>query len=59
MWDSLGVLGLEMGVTAPEVNARYQFLARIIHPDKNDTEVTGMMSEEEVELFKTVKNAQQ
>ena len=35
------------------------FLARILHPDKHDPEVTGMTSEEAVELFKLVNNAQQ
>ena len=59
MGDSLGVLRLEMGVTVREVNVRYRFLARIIHPEKHDTEVTGVTSEEAVELFNLVKNAQQ
>ena len=59
MWDSLGVLGLEMGVTVREVNVQYQFLARRLHPDKHDTEAMGMMSEEAVEMFKLVNNAQQ
>ena len=59
MGDSLVVLGLEMGVTVREVNVWYRFLARILHPDKHVTEVTGMMSEEALELFKLVKNAQQ
>ena len=59
MGDSLGVLGLEMKVTVREVNVRYQFLARILHPDKHGTEVTGMTSEEAVDLFKLVNNAQQ
>ena len=34
MGYSLGVLGLEMGVTVQEVNARYRFLAVILHPEK-------------------------
>ena len=59
MQNSLGVLGLEIGVTVPEVNVRYRFLARRLHPDKHDTEVTGMTSEEAVETFKLVNNAQQ
>ena len=50
---------MEMGVTVREVNVRYQFLARTLHPDKHDTEVIGMTSEEAVELFKLVKNVQQ
>ena len=48
MWDSLGVIGLEMGVIVCEVNMRYQFLSRGLHPDKHDTEVTVMNSEEAV-----------
>ena len=59
MRDSLGVLVLEMGVTVQEVNVRYRFLARILHPDKHNTEVTGMTSEEAAEMFKLVNNAQQ
>ena len=59
MQDSLGVLGLDMGVTVREVNVRYRFLARRLHPDIHDTEVTGLTSEEAVETFKLVNNAQQ
>ena len=59
MQDSLGVLLLEMGVTVREVNVKYRFLARRLHPDKHDTEVTGMTSEEAVETFKSVNNTQQ
>ena len=59
MQDSLGVLGLEMGVTMREVNIRYIFLARRLHPNKHDTEVTGMTSEEAVKTFKLVNNTQQ
>ena len=57
MWDSLGVLRLEMGVTVQEFIVRYRFLAQRLHTDKNDTEATGMTSEEAVELFKLVNNA--
>ena len=58
MQDSLGVLGLKMGVTMREVNVRYRFLAQRLHP-KHDTEVTGTTSEDAVETFKLVNNAQQ
>ena len=34
-------------------------LARQLHPDKHDPEETGMTSEEAVELFKLVNNAQE
>ena len=50
---------LEAGVTAREVQVRYRFLVRQLHPDKHDTEETGMTSEEAVELFKLVNNAQE
>ena len=59
MRDSLGVLRLEMGVTVREVNVRYRFLAQIRHTNKHDTEVTVITSEEAVELFKLLSNAQQ
>ena len=48
-----------MGVILQEVNVRYLFLARKLHPNKNDTEVTGMASEGVVELFKLANNLQQ
>ena len=55
---SLGVLGIDMGVTVSKVNVRYRFLARRVHPDKHNTEATGMTPEEAVEMFKLVNNAQ-
>ena len=51
--------GLEVGATVREVKIRYRTLARRLHPDKNDPSVTGLTSEEAVELFKIVNNAQQ
>ena len=48
-----------MGVTVREGNVQYRFLVRRLHPDKHDTEATGMVSEESVEMFKLVNNAQQ
>ena len=48
-----------MRATVQEVNVRYQLLAQRLHPNKHDTEVTGMTPEEAVELLKMVKNAQQ
>ena len=42
-----------------KVNVRYRFLAHRLHPEKHDTEATGMKSEEAVEMFKLVNNAQQ
>ena len=57
--DSLGVMGLETGVTVREVKVRYIFLARQLHPDKHDQKETGMTSEEAVEIFKLINNAQE
>ena len=59
MGDSLGVLGLEMGITVQEVNVRYQLLEQILHSERHNREVMGMTSEETVDTFKLVKNAQQ
>ena len=59
MGGSLVVIGLEMGVTVNEVNVWYWFLARIIYRDKHDTDAIGMTSDEAVEMFKLVNNAQQ
>ena len=59
MRDSLGVMGLEEGVTVSEVKVRYRFLARQLHSEKHDTEVTGMTEAEAVDLFKLVNNVQE
>ena len=48
-----------MDATVREVKIRYSTLARRLHPDKHDPNVTGLNSEEAVELFKLVNNAQQ
>ena len=45
MGDSLGVLGLYMGVKLRKVNEQYRFLAHRLHPDKHNTAATGMASE--------------
>ena len=37
----------------------YRTLAQRLHPDNHDPSVTGMTSEEAVELFELVNNAQQ
>ena len=58
MGDSLGVLGLYMGVKLRKVNEQYRFLAHRLHPEKHDTEATGMKSEEEIEMFELANNAQ-
>ena len=50
---------LEAGFTDREVQARYRFLTQQLHPDKHDSEETGMKSEEAEELFKLFNNAQE
>ena len=52
-------MGLEEGVTVWEVKVRYRFLEQQLHPEKHDSEVTGVMAVEAVELFKLVNNAQE
>ena len=47
--SSMRVLGLKPGASVREVNVRYQFLARRLHPSKHDPEEMGMTSEEAVE----------
>ena len=51
-------MGLEPGATLQKVNVRYRFLDRLLHSDKHNPEVTVMMSEEAVGLFKLVNNTQ-
>ena len=57
--DSLEFLGIEVGATVWKVKIRYRTLARRLNPDKHDPNITGLTSEEEVELFKLVNNVQQ
>ena len=57
--DLLGVMKLEEGLTVQGVKVIYRFLARKLNPDKHDTEVKKMTSEEVVELFKLFNNAQE
>ena len=59
MRDSFGVLGLDLGVTVREINMQYQFLSRRLRPDKHETEVTVMTSEEALEMLKLVNIVQQ
>ena len=59
MKDLLSVMGFRTGVTVREVNVRYRFLAKQFHPDKHDSQVTSMTTEEATEIFKLVNNAKQ
>ena len=56
---SLGIMGLEEGVTVWEVTMRYRLLSRKIHPNRNGTEVMVMMAAEAVQLFKLFNNVQE
>ena len=49
MRDSLGVMGLEEGVTVWKVKVRYRFFARQPDCDKHGIVVTGMTAAEAVE----------
>ena len=55
------IIGLITEVTVREVNLhyRYLYLARQLQPDKLGLLVTGITSEEVVELFKLINDAQQ
>ena len=49
LYDSLGVLGLEVGATVREVKIWYLTLASKLHPDKHNPNFTGLTSEEAVQ----------
>ena len=50
---------LDLGLSAYEIEAKvkYQQLARIYHPDKNNQATTGLTTEEASEFFKLLNNA--
>ena len=56
MRDSLNVMGLNTGVTVSGFSVRYRYLARQLYSDKQDLLVTGMTSEEAVQLLKLINN---
>ena len=56
MKNLMNMMGLRTGVTVRKVSVWYIFLARQLHPDKHDSEVKVMTTEEAVELFKLLNN---
>ena len=54
---SLSVLGLSYEVTERELKQKYRSLARIYHPDKNQSTITGLTKEEATALFQTINNS--
>ena len=56
MIDSLNIIGLSTGVVVRNVNIRYRYLPRQLHPDKHDSVASGMTSEKAVEMFKLINN---
>ena len=54
---SLQILDLGLGASEIEAKMKYQQLAWIYHPDKNDQTTTGLTSEEASEFFKLLNNA--
>ena len=54
---SLQILDLGLGASEIEAKVKYQQLARIYHPDKNNQAETGLTTEEASEFFKLLNNA--
>jgi hypothetical protein len=59
MFQSLAILGLELGASETKVKVHYRQLARIYHPDKNDTAITGLTTSEASIFFQLLNNAHQ
>ena len=57
MSHSLKILQLGLGASETEIKVHYRQLARKYHPDKNDTTITGLLTEEASEFFKLLNNA--
>jgi DnaJ-class molecular chaperone len=57
MFHSLIILGLGLGASEMEIKIHYRQLARRYHPDKNDTTLTGLTTDEASDFFKLLNNA--
>jgi DnaJ domain len=57
MSHSLIILGLGLGASEMEIKVHYRQLARKYHPDKNDTNLTGLTTTEASDFFKLLNNA--
>ena len=59
MFQSLMILGLELGASETEIKVHYQQLARKYHPDKNDTAITGLTTSEASTFFQLLNTTHQ
>lgn len=57
MYDSFKVLGLGLGASEAELKKKYRELSRLYHPDKHDSNKTGMTDEEAENFCKLINNA--
>ena len=57
MYDSLKIFDLGYAATITEVTANYRAQARIYHPDKHNSERTGMTDGEAMQYFQMLGNA--
>jgi DnaJ-class molecular chaperone len=57
MSHSLKILGLGLSASETEIKVHYRQLARKYHLDKNDYVATGLTTEEAMEFFKLLNNA--
>ena len=57
MFHLLTILGLGLGASDMEIKVHYRQLARKYHPDKNDTNVTGLTTTKASDFFKLLNNA--
>ena len=53
----LKILGLGLGASKTEIKVHYSQLMRKYHPDKHDTTIMGLLTEEASEFFKLLNNA--
>ena len=57
MYDSFKILGLSLGASETEVKIAYRKLSRKYHPDKHNSEETGLSDAEAVQFFQHLNNA--
>ena len=57
MYHSLTIFELGLGASKTEIKVHYRQLAHTYHPDKNNTNITGLTAEDASEFFKLLNNA--